>query len=159
METTQNVFDSVLSAWKQLSLWLYKNLMACSNGPGTPFAHKSSIVHGHKPSQSPQSSCRLHGQTPMTPPRVKSWSTVLQLGQVQSRVGRRRVLVLGTSELCHCSLQMMWFWWLYQTRSLICKAELWFVGMSKNVIVMNQNSSAGYDDLFHTPSPQTVWLT
>ncbi len=65
----QNTFDFLQRERTQLSLQLYK-WMTCSSDCSTPYSHSTlhSTARGHsyKPSTSPQNTCRLDGQTPMT---------------------------------------------------------------------------------------------
>ncbi len=65
----QNTFDFLQRERTQLSLQLYK-WMTCSSDCSTPYSHstlhRTARGHSYKPSTSPQNTCRLDGQTPMT---------------------------------------------------------------------------------------------
>jgi len=73
---TRNVLDFMPRIRTQLSLCLYMDRKARTNGPGTPYSHST-------PHRIPRG--RLDGQTPMPPPnnpaRLKSYSTGPRPGQ------------------------------------------------------------------------------
>ncbi|XP_037602146.1 A disintegrin and metalloproteinase with thrombospondin motifs 17 isoform X2 [Sebastes umbrosus] len=86
---TGNVFDFVPSIRTQLSLWLYKDQMACNNGLSTPYFHSDprrtlsgdtvgSLFQVHKTHVDWMGNSHDRSNSPA---RVKSWSTVLRPGR------------------------------------------------------------------------------